>query len=86
MRFVNNLVPKEEWCDAGDTLWRTWGREDRFYKNGAKALGVDEAVNSPTFVLEKIYLLPEVQKFKRLIHIDAYRLEKWKQTCSRSRF
>ena len=40
----------------------------------AKALGVEEQVTSPTFVLEKIYQL-EGQKFQRLIHIDAYRLE-----------
>jgi len=32
-------------------------------------------VTSPTFVLEKIYLL-NGRQFKRLIHIDAYRLEK----------
>lgn len=40
----------------------------------AKALGVEEDVTSPTFVIEKIYLL-KGQKFSRLIHIDAYRLE-----------
>ncbi|HEY4489042.1 MAG TPA: tRNA (adenosine(37)-N6)-threonylcarbamoyltransferase complex ATPase subunit type 1 TsaE [Candidatus Paceibacterota bacterium] len=41
----------------------------------ARALGVTEHVTSPTFVLEKIYELPEGQKFKHLVHIDAYRLE-----------
>ena len=45
-----------------------------FTKAAAKALGVDETVTSPTFVLEKIYLLPE-GAFRRLVHIDAYRLE-----------
>ena len=40
----------------------------------AKALGVEESVTSPTFVLEKIYQL-QGQKFARLIHIDAYRLK-----------
>jgi tRNA threonylcarbamoyladenosine biosynthesis protein TsaE len=48
-----------------------------FTKTVAKALGVEDIVNSPTFVLEKIYLLGgRASKFKRLIHIDAYRLEK----------
>ncbi|MDO8231847.1 MAG: tRNA (adenosine(37)-N6)-threonylcarbamoyltransferase complex ATPase subunit type 1 TsaE [bacterium] len=47
-----------------------------FTKAVARALGVEETVSSPTFVLEKIYLLPDDQSFKRLIHIDAYRLEK----------
>ncbi len=40
----------------------------------AAALGVQETVSSPTFVIEKIYDL-EGQKFERLIHIDAYRLK-----------
>lgn len=40
----------------------------------AKALSVEEDVTSPTFVIEKIYQLSG-QKFERLIHIDAYRLE-----------
>lgn len=47
-----------------------------FTKAIAWALGIGETVNSPTFVLEKIYLLPEGKTFKRLVHIDAYRLEK----------
>ncbi len=45
-----------------------------FAQGIAKALGVTESVTSPTFVLEKIYKL-ENQKFERLIHIDAYRLQ-----------
>lgn len=40
----------------------------------AKALGVEETVTSPTFVIEKIYALSG-QKFSRLVHIDAYRLK-----------
>lgn len=52
-----------------------------FTKAVACALGVGETVNSPTFVLEKIYLLPHkvghrMSDFVRLVHIDAYRLEK----------
>lgn len=46
-----------------------------FTKAIARALGIDEVVNSPTFVLEKVYELPEEQAFRRLVHIDAYRLE-----------
>src|ERR1700733_3565857 len=41
----------------------------------AKILGITEVVNSPTFVIEKIYKL-EHERFEHLIHIDAYRLEK----------
>ncbi len=47
-----------------------------FIKTVAWALGVEEIVTSPTFVLEKIYVLPERKAFRRLVHIDAYRLLK----------
>jgi tRNA threonylcarbamoyladenosine biosynthesis protein TsaE len=54
----------------------------------AKALGIEDTVNSPTFVIEKIYSIPQAspngvhgiaahpsQKWSRLVHIDAYRLQ-----------
>ncbi len=50
-----------------------------FVKAAARELGITETVNSPTFVLEKIYALPRKSGeagFSRLIHIDAYRLER----------
>ena len=46
-----------------------------FVKALARALGVEETITSPTFVIEKIYALPK-GPFARLIHIDTYRLEK----------
>ncbi len=45
-----------------------------FVQAVARALGVTEDVTSPTFVLQKIYPLTG-SPFKRLIHMDAYRLE-----------
>lgn len=45
-----------------------------FTQGAAAALGVAEQVASPTFVIEKIYPLAG-QEWKRLIHIDAYRLK-----------
>jgi tRNA threonylcarbamoyladenosine biosynthesis protein TsaE len=55
-----------------------------FTKLVAKELGIKETVTSPTFVIMKIYDIPADTKladgaapsFKRLVHIDAYRLEK----------
>lgn len=44
-----------------------------FTQGMAAALGVEEPVTSPTFVIEKIYALKD-QAFSHLIHIDAYRL------------
>lgn len=45
-----------------------------FVKGVAKALGVEQTITSPTFVIEKIYKLGG-QKFAHMVHIDAYRLE-----------
>ena len=50
-----------------------------FTKAVAAALGIDEMVTSPTYVIEKIYTIkPCIGRtcaWGRLIHIDAYRLE-----------
>ncbi|MBI5400570.1 MAG: tRNA (adenosine(37)-N6)-threonylcarbamoyltransferase complex ATPase subunit type 1 TsaE [Candidatus Yonathbacteria bacterium] len=50
-----------------------------FTKCIANILGITEVVTSPTFILEKIYIIPRGsvvgERFTKLIHIDAYRLE-----------
>lgn len=46
-----------------------------FTQAAGKLLGVEENMHSPTFVIEKIYKI-DYKGFKKLIHIDAYRLEK----------
>jgi tRNA threonylcarbamoyladenosine biosynthesis protein TsaE len=45
-----------------------------FVQTMAREFGVEEQVNSPTFVIEKIYECSE-GPYVRLIHIDAYRLK-----------
>ncbi len=40
----------------------------------AQELGIKEQITSPTFVIEKIYSCDPNQKFKKLVHIDCYRL------------
>jgi tRNA threonylcarbamoyladenosine biosynthesis protein TsaE len=45
-----------------------------FTQHIAKTLGVKDTVNSPTFVIEKIYDTTS-EKFPQLVHIDAYRLQ-----------
>ena len=55
-----------------------------------EALGVRGAIQSPTFLIEKIYELHE-KPWKHLVHIDAYRLDReeellhlgWKEIISR---
>ena len=44
-----------------------------FMQGAAKALGIQENVLSPTFVIQKSYSIPHSDR--RLVHIDAYRLE-----------
>lgn len=54
-----------------------------FTQGVAKALGVEEHVTSPTFILERIYIISSLPhrlqiancSFQHLVHIDAYRLE-----------
>jgi tRNA threonylcarbamoyladenosine biosynthesis protein TsaE len=46
-----------------------------FTQGFAKALGIEEYVTSPTFVLMKNYRL-KGDLHKILVHVDAYRLEK----------
>jgi tRNA threonylcarbamoyl adenosine modification protein YjeE len=74
-RFVSTLAPAK----AGATLITLSGQlgagKTAFTKAVARVLGVEEVVSSPTFVLEKIYQLAPDKPFRRLIHIDAYRLE-----------
>lgn len=45
-----------------------------FTQGLAKALGISDAITSPTFVIEKIYQVTGSSLWKRVIHIDAYRL------------
>ena len=49
-----------------------------FTQSFAKALGIVETVNSPTFVIQRIYTVTDTV-FQHLIHIDAYRLESGKE-------
>lgn len=74
-RFAASLTPGERATFV--TLSGELGTgKTAFVKAAARALGVKEVVNSPTFVLEKIYPLPRGKPFTRLVHVDAYRLEK----------
>lgn len=45
-----------------------------FVQGAARALGIQETVVSPTFIIERIYKLSN-KLFSHFIHIDCYRLE-----------
>ncbi len=72
--FVNSLVPKENEAVVVGLYGDLGAGKTAFTKCVAGALGIEEAITSPTFVIEKIYELQK-QKFTHLIHIDAYRLK-----------
>jgi len=65
-RGTSTIVALQGNLGAGKTV---------FVKGVAEYLGVKETVTSPTYVIEKIYTLPEDSHWKQLVHIDAYRLE-----------
>ncbi|MBP9749425.1 MAG: tRNA (adenosine(37)-N6)-threonylcarbamoyltransferase complex ATPase subunit type 1 TsaE [Candidatus Pacebacteria bacterium] len=76
-RFVSALALQER--DRGtSTLVALSGDlgagKTTFTQGVARALGVVERVTSPTFVIERVYRLPESAAWKHLVHIDAYRL------------
>lgn len=48
-----------------------------FTKNLTKYLGLNIDITSPTFIILKSYDFP-IENFKKLIHIDAYRLDSYK--------
>ena len=78
-RFAHELVPQQKGATLVTLTGELGAGKTAFVQATAKALGVVDAVTSPTFVLEKIYTFGHpMSEFKRLVHIDAYRLEREK--------
>ncbi|MHB1163369.1 MAG: tRNA (adenosine(37)-N6)-threonylcarbamoyltransferase complex ATPase subunit type 1 TsaE [Minisyncoccota bacterium] len=73
--FIAALRPGEEGATLVTLSGELGAGKTAFTKAVASALGVKDVVTSPTFVLEKMYSLPNSSSFKQLVHIDAYRLE-----------
>jgi tRNA threonylcarbamoyladenosine biosynthesis protein TsaE len=73
-RFVASLKPHSESATIVALSGDLGAGKTSFVQGIARALGVQERVTSPTFVIEKIYQLAG-QEFEQLVHIDAYRLE-----------
>lgn len=72
-RFITDLPPRKDAATIVTLSGDLGAGKTTLTQGVAQALGVEEAVTSPTFVLEKSYELTG-QKWKHLIHIDAYRL------------
>lgn len=72
-RFVAGLSPRAEGATVVTLSGDLGAGKTAFVKGVAQALGVHEHVTSPTFVIMKMY--PLEGRFKKLVHIDAYRLK-----------
>lgn len=72
--FIENLKAEKNTATVIGLSGDLGAGKTSFTQGVAKALGIKDTVTSPTFIIEKIYEL-EDQRFKHLIHIDAYRLE-----------
>lgn len=78
VRFATSLAPRSRGATFVTLSGELGAGKTAFAKAVARALGVEVVVTSPTFVLEKIYVLPRSRSakpaFERFVHIDAYRL------------
>ncbi len=73
--FVKSLKPKEGQALVVGLHGELGVGKTTFMKYVAEAFGIKETIQSPTFVIMKIYSTSPPTFFKRSIHIDAYRLE-----------
>lgn len=87
--FVRNVTPLKNQARIVGLHGELGAGKTAFVKGAARALGISHTVASPTFVIEKIYPLRN-KKFRKLVHIDAYRLSEgselqklnWKEISS----
>ena len=73
--FIKKLRPHKEHATVFGLRGELGSGKTTFVQTVARILGVRETVTSPTFVIEKLYMLEDGQDFDQLVHIDAYRLE-----------
>lgn len=73
-KFALGLTPLSDRATVVGLYGDLGAGKTTFVQAVAKALGVTETVNSPTFLIVKSYKL-QVKSFKTLVHIDAYRLK-----------
>jgi tRNA threonylcarbamoyladenosine biosynthesis protein TsaE len=81
--FVSNLKTKDYGLKAAlvGLSGQLGAGKTTFTQALARVLGVEETVNSPTFVIMKIYKLA-AQPWDHLVHIDAYRLASGEELIS----
>ncbi len=92
--FISRLTPLSSYARIITLTGDLGAGKTSLVQQLALALGVQEEVTSPTFVIQREYAIEkEATDFENLIHLDAYRLEskseleylKWKETISNSK-
>lgn len=77
--FADNFLTKLEPSLGGASLVLLEGDlgsgKTTFVQSCARYFGIEEALTSPTFVIQKSYPIKAHQNFHKLVHIDAYRLD-----------
>jgi tRNA threonylcarbamoyladenosine biosynthesis protein TsaE len=78
-KFINRLrsIPNKDNATVVYLQGDLGSGKTTFTKNLCKYLGLNINITSPTFVILKSYEFP-IENYKKLIHIDAYRLESYK--------
>jgi len=87
-RFIRELAPAPDGATVVGLYGNLGAGKTTFVQAAAKALGISETVNSPTFLIQKRYPVNsletpgshgagtlKVRDFETLVHIDAYRLK-----------
>ncbi len=73
-RFAASLVQDERSARVVALSGDLGAGKTTFVRGIARYFGVEEQITSPTFTIEQAYALPR-GPFKKLVHIDAYRIE-----------
>ena len=72
---ILSVLPQKEGAHSIGLTGPLGAGKTAFVKALAKELGIVEHITSPTFVIMKAYQVTEHDWIKRLVHIDAYRVE-----------
>lgn len=80
-RFAKTLTPQDGEATVVALSGDLGAGKTTFVQATAEALGVEESVVSPTFIIMQRFALPEPSEggFRALIHIDAYRLKELRE-------
>lgn len=74
--FIEKLTPSPTVATVIELVGDLGAGKTTFMQGVGEYFGLTRPLSSPTFVIGKHYDLPDGFPWKRLIHIDAYRIER----------